>query len=77
MGLFVSRINQDGKNLTILDAIYYVDTVWKFVKSTAVKKPRRDFLSDEKKEISTEEDDSTEKESETLKDMKKLNFLQN
>ncbi|GBM24134.1 Protein couch potato [Araneus ventricosus] len=39
------------KNLTVLDAIYYVDSGWKLVKSSTVKKSWRVILSDKENEM--------------------------
>ena len=45
-----------GKNLTVLDAIYYVDDAWKSIKSTTVKKSWKAILLDIEKEIPIEDE---------------------
>jgi len=44
----------------VLDAIYYADAAWNLVKGNRVKKSWRAVLSREEKEISPEDDDSTD-----------------
>ncbi|GBL83927.1 hypothetical protein AVEN_100822-1 [Araneus ventricosus] len=46
------------KNLSVLDAIYYVDAAWKLVKISTVKKSSRAILSDKENEVPTNVDDS-------------------
>lgn len=54
------RINHDSKNMTVLDAICYVDTAWKLVRSTMVQKSWRVILSDKENKIPAEDDDSSD-----------------
>lgn len=41
IGLSVLQINLNGKHFKVLDVIYYIDAVWKLVKSIIVKKSRK------------------------------------
>lgn len=43
------QINRDGKNLAVLNAIYYVEAAWKLIKNTTGKILWWTILSDEEK----------------------------
>lgn len=60
------------KNLTVLDAIYYVADAWKSIKSTTVKKSWKAILPDIEKEIPIEDDDSIDLQKKILEDLRKL-----
>ncbi|GBM46961.1 Tigger transposable element-derived protein 2 [Araneus ventricosus] len=65
------------ENLSVLDAIYYVDTAWKLVKSSTVKKSWREMLLDEENEIPTDDDDSPHLQRKILEDLRKLDCSEN
>ncbi|GBL55381.1 hypothetical protein AVEN_107606-1 [Araneus ventricosus] len=65
------------KNLTIFDAIYYVDAAWKLVKRSTVKKSWRAILSDKENEIPTNDDDSAHLQRKILEDLRKLDCSEN
>ncbi|GBN41106.1 hypothetical protein AVEN_77306-1 [Araneus ventricosus] len=60
-----------------LDAIYYVDSAGKLVKSSTVKKSRRTILSDKENEIPTDDDDSAHLQRKILEDLRKLECSEN
>ncbi|GBO20275.1 hypothetical protein AVEN_67506-1 [Araneus ventricosus] len=60
------------KNLSVLDAIYYVDAAWKLVKISTAEKSRRAILSDKENEIPTDDDDSAQMQRKILEDLRKL-----
>ncbi|GBN42992.1 Tigger transposable element-derived protein 2 [Araneus ventricosus] len=65
------------KNLTVVDAIYYVDAAWRLVKSSMVKKSWRSILSDKKNEIPINDSDSAHLRRKILEDLRKLNCSKN
>ncbi|GBM62776.1 Tigger transposable element-derived protein 2 [Araneus ventricosus] len=65
------------KNLTVLDAIYYVDATWKLVKSSTVKKSWRAILLDNENDIPTDDNDSAHLQRKILDDLTKLDCSEN
>ncbi|GBM89752.1 hypothetical protein AVEN_212721-1 [Araneus ventricosus] len=65
------------KNLTVLDAIYYVDAAWKLAKSSMVKKSWRAISLDKENEISIDDDNSAHLQRKILEDLRKLDCSEN
>ncbi|GBM35983.1 hypothetical protein AVEN_78082-1 [Araneus ventricosus] len=65
------------KNLSVLNAICYVDAAWKLVKSSTVKKSWRAILLDKENEILTDDDGSAHLQRKILEDLRKLDCSEN
>lgn len=65
------------KNLTVLDAIYYVEDAWRSVKSSTVKKSWKAILAKEENETPIEDDDSIDLQRNILEDLRNLEGSEN